>query len=276
MLAACRRRYRVAVHCYCLVPEEIHLLLEAADGDVSRPMQSLNTTYALYVNKRYAERGHLFARPYSHAVVEKNHYMLEASRRIHLLPSARGLTDDSARYPWSSFGAYLGHREDSLLATSTARRLLGPARDLGAAYASYVADGSRSGWDPQGPGDKVVGSSAFQLTAARSGIGAAPRPERSLAELASTAALHYGMSRESLLNGRLREQVWRRQVFMYLSTTTGGYSLRELGRLCGGAAPSTVHHAVRRVAATAPGSPMEREIHALAGVLFPSSTGRTP
>jgi REP element-mobilizing transposase RayT len=264
------KRHRVSVHAYCLLPEEAHLLLETADSDVSRPMQSLNTSYALYSNRRHAHAGHVFARPYTLVLVEKNLFMLEATRRIHLLPAVVGLVDDATTYPWSSIRAYLGLHQDPVAQTSEAFRFLSAGGDPYASYARYLAAPGAPAWSPQGRGDKAVGSSAFQELAEReAAFPLLARPP--VRQVADKAAHHYGMSLDALLNGRSRDQVWCRQVFMYVATTYGGYSLHELGRLCGGRSPSTVHHAVQRVAAAAAGSREARDVRGLAEALFPSS-----
>jgi putative transposase len=270
LLRAHTKSHWVHVHAYCLLPRQAHLLLETSSSDVSRAMQSLNTSYALYSNRRHRQTGHVFARPYTLVLVEKNRYMLDATRRIHLLPAVAGLVDDASTYPWSSIGTYLGLGADPAVRTSEVLRLLPGSDDPHKTYARYLTQPGPQAWSPEGRGSKAVGSDAFHAVVEHAGALRHPR-RPPIQHAAAAAARHYGMPLEALLTGRSRDHVRRRQVLLYVATTFGGYSMHQLGRLCG-RSPSTVHYAVRRVAALPPDSPEAHEVRALADALFPSAT----
>ncbi len=263
-------RHWVTVHAYSLLPSEAHLLLETPSSDVSRAMQSLNTSYALHSNKRHHQTGHVFARPYTLVLVQKGLYVLEATRRIHLLPVVAGLVDDALTYPWSSVSAYVGPRVDPTVQTSDVLRLLPGSGDPHSTYERYLTEPRATDWSPEGRGSKAVGSSAFQAVLERATASRLPS-RRPIQDVAAAAARHYAMSLEALLTGRSRDQVRCRQMLMYVATTYGGYSMHQLGRLCGGRRASTVHHAVQRVAAVSSDSRDAHEVRALAEALFPSA-----
>jgi len=45
---------------YCLMNNHFHLLLKENRDNISQIMKKINTTYALYFNKKYQLSGHLF------------------------------------------------------------------------------------------------------------------------------------------------------------------------------------------------------------------------
>jgi putative transposase len=270
LLRAHTKRHWVAVHAYCLLPTQAHLLLETASGDVSRPLQSLNTSYAIRSNKRHGQTGHVFARPYALVLVEKSLHMLAATRSIHLLPVTAGFVDDASRYPWSSVSAYLGLKPDPTVTTSEVFSFLPGSDDPHRAYARYLSEPAPQPRSVEGRGSKAIGSWAFHQVVRRAA--ASRRPTRPSARHAAVAAArHYGIPVAALLTGRSHDYVRRRQILMYVATMFGGCSMHQLGRLCG-RSPSTVHHAVRRIAALPPDSTEAREVRALARALFSSAT----
>ncbi len=94
------------LHAYVLMENHYHLLLETPRGNLSRIMQNINTSYTVYVNNKYNRSGHLLQGRYKSILVEKESYLLELSRYIHLNPVRQGLVDDPVEYEWSSYAAY--------------------------------------------------------------------------------------------------------------------------------------------------------------------------
>jgi len=94
------------LHAYVLMENHYHLLLETPQGNLSRIMQNINTSYTVYVNNKYNRSGHLLQGRYKSILVEKESYLLELNRYIHLNPVRQGLVDDPAEYEWSSYTAY--------------------------------------------------------------------------------------------------------------------------------------------------------------------------
>lgn len=77
-------------------------------------MQNINTSYTVYVNRRHGRSGHLFQGRYKGVIVDKEGYLLEVGRYIHLnppcLPSGRlraGLVKHPREYRWTSYREYV-------------------------------------------------------------------------------------------------------------------------------------------------------------------------
>src|SRR5882724_1457672 len=95
--------HSIKIYAYCLMPNHIHLLLEQSSYcTLSRYMQGLQTAYTKYFNKAHRKSGHLFQGRYKAFLVERDSYLLELVRYIHLNPIRAKLEEKIGQYPWSS------------------------------------------------------------------------------------------------------------------------------------------------------------------------------
>ena len=82
-------------------------------------MQYIGAGYAAYFNARYDTKGHLFQGRFKASLVEKDRYLLELSRYIHLNSVKAGIVSLPEDCSWSSYRAYIGHKKDVLVDTET-------------------------------------------------------------------------------------------------------------------------------------------------------------
>ena len=187
-------RFRVRLHCFVLMDNHYHLVLELTEANLSRTVQWLNVSYSLWFNRRHGRSGHLFQGRFQSVAVCAEEWALALSRYVHLNPvrvKALGLgkTDRQARraggsvapnpaqvrerlavlrrYPWSSYRAYLGlGRVPEWLECGTVLGLGGgPKAKQRSGYRDYVERAVREGL-PQSPWASVqeqvvLGSAKF-------------------------------------------------------------------------------------------------------------------
>lgn len=103
-----KRRYEFILYCYNLMPNHLHLLLETVEEPLSRIMCSLLTRYARYFNNKYKRTGHVFERRYKAILCQKENYLLELIRYIHLNDKRAGIVKEIGEWKWSSYRAYIG------------------------------------------------------------------------------------------------------------------------------------------------------------------------
>ena len=101
------KKFNFEVFSFALMPNHIHLLLKVGDKDLSQAMKNLFESYAMYFNKKYERKGHLFCGAYRCAMCFDNSYLLAASLYIHLNPVKARITEDPLKYRWSSCSVYL-------------------------------------------------------------------------------------------------------------------------------------------------------------------------
>lgn len=110
ILKRTKDRYRYLLHAYCLMKNHYHLLLETPQANLSQIMQNINTSYTVYINKRHGRFGHLFQGRFKAIIVDKESYLLQLSRYIHLNPVRSGITDSPVNYKWSSYQEFFRNR----------------------------------------------------------------------------------------------------------------------------------------------------------------------
>jgi len=111
--------------CYCLLTNHVHLLLATPKGNLSKLMQPFQTGYTQYFNKRHGRSGHLFEQRYKAFLVDRDNYLLQVSRYIHLNPVGAGIVTKPQAYRWSSYQAYTEPRGNSAVRTAVVLGELG-------------------------------------------------------------------------------------------------------------------------------------------------------
>ncbi len=114
------KRYRFALYAYVLMSNHVHLLIEAGMVPLSKILQGLQQSYTLYFNRKYNLVGHLFQGRYKAILCDRDAYLLELVRYLHLNPVRSKMVMDPAEYQWSSHRAYLERRkiDDGLVHTN--------------------------------------------------------------------------------------------------------------------------------------------------------------
>ncbi|MGV8149826.1 MAG: transposase, partial [Alkaliphilus sp.] len=81
-----QNKYGYLLHCYALMTNHYHLLIETPYANISKVMHYINGSYTSYLNKKRERSGHLFQGRYKAILVDQDSYLLELSRYIHLNP----------------------------------------------------------------------------------------------------------------------------------------------------------------------------------------------
>jgi len=100
-------KFNLKIHCYVLMSNHFHLLVETPEGDLSKAMHFLNTSYTNWFKSKHQIVGSIFQGRYKSILVEKEAYLLTLSAYIHLNPVRAGLVCRPDEYAWSSFKCYI-------------------------------------------------------------------------------------------------------------------------------------------------------------------------
>jgi REP element-mobilizing transposase RayT len=107
LMKAYKERYDLKVYAYALMANYVHLLIETGEPNLSKVMQGFNTAYTKYFNQKHNTIGHVFQGRYKALLVDKENFLLELTRYIHLAPVRDGLREKPWRYQWSSCPAFV-------------------------------------------------------------------------------------------------------------------------------------------------------------------------
>lgn len=94
------------IYAYCLLPNHFHILIQVNKINLSKIMQILMTAYTMFINRKYGRVGHVFQGRFQSIIVEKETYLLQVQRYIHLNPVKARLVNRPETYPWSSYKLY--------------------------------------------------------------------------------------------------------------------------------------------------------------------------
>jgi putative transposase len=234
-----RRRDGATLHAYVLMPNHVHLLLETGDQPLSRTMQTLQFTYSQYYNRRYGKTGHVFQGRYHAILCDRDAYLVELVRYLHLNPARMRTSVSPWTYPWSSHAAYLGRGGPVTVSTSAVlesfHRQVGPARQ---AYRRFMLDGLSQGHQErfyETVDQGVLGDERFLKTVAKqtgSTQMRVPRPPRvAFGPLLKAVATVYAVTpREILAPGRQRALVPARAMLVFLAREWSRLTTSDLGQ----------------------------------------------
>ena len=108
LLTRIARRYGWLFYAYCLMGNHYHLVMQIADGGLSRGMCELNTGHAITFNLRHGRVNHLFGRRFWSERITTDAYLLEACRYVVQNPVRAGLCTTCNDWKWSSYRATVG------------------------------------------------------------------------------------------------------------------------------------------------------------------------
>src|SRR5574341_74609 len=246
------RIYQVELHAYVLMDNHFHLMVRTQRGNLSQFMRHFNISYTSLFNRRHRRVGHLYQGRYKAILVDRDNYLLELSRYVHLNPvripaqRKRPLQEQIRlleRYRWSSLAGYWAPKYKQPWVTyDDVLEQVGHSRRQ---YHEIIIDGIERGyatpWD-RVEGQVVLGEQKFveRIKAAAEGKGS-EREQPGLRQIQATApaavlravARYYGVEEKRLTGIRtgLRQE---RAVALELVYRHGGVGQAEIGRLFGG------------------------------------------
>ena len=101
------RLWGIEVFAYCLIGNHYHLCLTTPKGNLSRVMRHIDGLYTQRFNRRHRRDGALFRGRYKAILVDKDQYLVQVVRYIHLNPVEAKLAELPEEYRWASHGEYL-------------------------------------------------------------------------------------------------------------------------------------------------------------------------
>ncbi|MBI1396722.1 MAG: transposase [Betaproteobacteria bacterium] len=231
-------RFGHRVHAFCLMPNHVHLALQAGELPLSRAMQNLSFRYTRHVNRVHGRVGHVFQGRYKALLVDADSYLLELVRYIHLNPVRAGIARSPDDHAHSSHRAYVGQHAVPFLTTdwvlSRFDERPGVARRRFARFvAEGLAQGHRGEFHRGASESRVLGPDRFverALAAAGNGGGLPP----ALNDVIVSVCEQLAVDPEALAGaGRARQAARARAIIGWLAMGSGAGTLTELGQRFG-------------------------------------------
>jgi REP element-mobilizing transposase RayT len=256
-IAELHDRWRVELFAYCLMGNHYHVCLRTPEGNLARVMRHLDGLYTQRFNRLHRRDGALFRGRYKAVLIDKDNYLAQVVRYIHLNPLAAGLVREPQSYLWSSHHLYLQRKEiPKWLRT---QEVIADFRNP-AGFHEFVLDGNEKVLEDFYKSERkspVLGSEEFHERVRQESIRVDrehPRYERAAVrptvdQVLRTLAKMYGVTVDDLLNGRRGRDNEPRKVGMFLIKELCDLKLQEIADHFGTGSYGTVAWACHGVAA---------------------------
>ena len=250
-------KYDFVLHCYVLMSNHFHLIIEARHANLSQLMHYINGSYTNYINRRRRRSGHLFQGRYKAILVDWDSYLLELTRYLHLNPVRAKMVERPELYEHSSYGCYIGKcRNESVHPDLALSMLSKNPREAAKRYKDFVEKAIDQALES--PLEKVYGGLALgsakfikealnrleRNTIARDEVSHRREIQNILGseEIVSALSRHFEFTNDELLKDRSEI----RNTTIYFMKEYTGLTNRELGSLFGGMSYSAISKAYAR------------------------------
>lgn len=143
LLEKAKERFYFKLHVFVLMRNHYHLVIETSQqGTISQIMHYVNSNYTKHFNWSHKRSGHLFQARFHSVLIDRDAYLLEVSRYVHLNPVRAGLVSRPEDYKWSSYFTYIGAAKSSLVDKDLILEMISPNPDSQIKlYIDFVNDG---------------------------------------------------------------------------------------------------------------------------------------
>ena len=247
-------KYDFVLRAYVLMPNHYHLIGETPQANLSEVMHYINSSYTTYFNRKRQRSGHLFQGRYKSILVDKDGYLLELSRYIHLNPVRAGIAEGPEKYPYSSYRAYINESQKDIVAQDLLLSMMsGDAGESRARYRRFVEHAL--GGNVLNPFKNVYGGAILGLPAFIKSVLQDVDEAYSGRDEVSSRRLLRPISLEDILRmiektvdglgARIRPAV-ARNMAIYCAKTYTGLTNRQIGEFFGNISYSAVAKAKER------------------------------
>ena len=258
-----RGKFGHTIHAYCLMPNHVHLLVESSSEPLAKFMQGLQQSYSQYYNLRHRKTGHVFQGRYKAIVCEKDEYLLQLIRYIHLNPVRAGIVKEPEQYGYSGHRAYLEGKATEVIDPRKVLGLMGGK----ARYQAFVRDGMKQGHKEayyEVEDQRFLGAEGFAEKLQDEHEQPKAKKRRPLDKVVEQLGKELGTDGTALKSG---DRTWpvskARTMIGHVLVRRQGYALGEVARYFGRDA-ATVGILIGRLAArTAEDEALRREIDRL-------------
>jgi REP element-mobilizing transposase RayT len=234
-------RWGIELFAYCLMGNHYHICLRTPEGNLSRVMRHLDGLYTQRFNRIHRRDGALFRGRYKAIVVDKDAYLAQVVRYIHLNPLEAGMVEEPQAYEWSSHRFYL--RPQQAPKWLRVEEVMGEFGSI-AAFHEFVLEGNEEALEEfykKGQQVPVLGGEQFRERLLEKPVRVErehPRHERAavrptVEKVLTTLAEIYDVRVEDLLRGQRGKNNEGRKVGMYLVKELCDLKLQEIARRFG-------------------------------------------
>lgn len=106
-----KEKFKFKIYAYCLMHNHVHLIIKINYNDLSKMMNSLESRYSQYLNRKLERSGHLFENRFYSKAVGDAHYFIRVCKYVHRNPEKADI-EKTEKYKWSSYQEYFKSKKE--------------------------------------------------------------------------------------------------------------------------------------------------------------------
>ncbi|MBI5099141.1 MAG: transposase [Nitrospirae bacterium] len=251
-ISEAQKKFGIKIICYVLMSNHYHLVIETPEANLSKAMHYINGSYTTYINVKRKRSGHLFQGRYKAIIVDRDNYLLELSRYVHLNPVRAKMVQNPEEYFYSSYKTFITNNENKILNELQVLEMISEVKGYAKQeYKRFVeAEIGKKNDDPLRNvyGGIILGSIGFiketlrkikddfiqkeQISHSR-----ALRSECTIEEIFDIVSNHYNTGKDDI---KKKKDSRVRKIAIYLIKRNTSATNKEIGKIFGRIHPTTV------------------------------------
>lgn len=222
------------LYAYCLMRNEVRLVIRPTRKDLARAVQAVHTAHARRINHRLGRTGHLFEGRFRSVVIPEA-AIADAVRAVHLWPVRVDRVRRPETYPWSSHRAYVASGDEWGDLVEAWPLLEGFGETLPLAQRAFARFALEAALEPDSLGVEeaipgIAGNRAFAETVlAEMGVVWRGRRRPALKTLAARVSLLMNVTTDDIRSAsRLQDLVVARRLLATTAVRSAGRSVTEV------------------------------------------------
>ncbi len=138
LIQAGMEKWQCQLHAYCLMTNHYHALIETSEEEIGKFVKYVSQNYAMYFNRKYGYKGHVFEGRFVSGLVKQDSYFLQTSRYIHLNPVKAYMAKTPEQYPWSSYRILAGMEDEEFVTVDRTWAYFGTGEEAVTGYRDFV------------------------------------------------------------------------------------------------------------------------------------------
>ena len=258
-VAQAKKKFGIKIYSYVLMSNHYHLVIETPEANLCKTMQYINGSYTTYLNIKRRRSGHLFQGRYKAIIVDRDNYLLELSRYVHMNPVRAKIVEKPEEYVYSSYRTYITRKRDSIVSVQQVLEMISGEKGYAKQkYKKFVE--AAIGRDPDDTHKEVYGGIILGNTSfIKETLGRIKEEILQKEEISHSRILRTGFDIEEIVNfisdfnNVKREEIIKnrnkelRKLAIYLIKINTGATNKQIGRFFQGVQPSAISKTYERI-----------------------------
>ncbi len=139
-----QKKFNINVIAHCIMDNHFHLIIKFKETkDLSNYMHQINTSYAIYYNKRHNRQGYVYKGRFHSQIIKNENYLRNAIIYIHNNPVKAKICNKANEYEFSSYLNFWKDQKDNDMNIFNSKSQYKEMHDMDDTNEEYILDFER-------------------------------------------------------------------------------------------------------------------------------------